>query len=76
LDLPLSIHGGTYDVEVVDTKPGSEGDWQTDVYVVLKVDYRYFRKNGYYASHDGTYWDGIFEEVKPHEKSVTVWDSL
>ena len=35
---------------------------------------RYFKKYGHHISHDGTYWDGEFEEVRPQEKTVTVYE--
>lgn len=35
---------------------------------------RYFKKWGHHISHDGTYWDGNLEEVKPQEKTVTVYE--
>lgn len=70
------IDGTEYDVVNEASKTGSEGDWQTEIYVVVKVGEQYFRKSGHYASHDGTYWDGRFEEVKPQEKPVTVWDRV
>lgn len=35
---------------------------------------RYFRKDGWHASHDGTYYDGDFREVQPFERTVTVYE--
>ena len=35
---------------------------------------RYFRKDGWYASHDGAYLDGSFYEVTPQQKTITVWE--
>lgn len=35
---------------------------------------RYFRKDGYYASYDGTTWDGAFREVKPTERTVVFYE--
>lgn len=37
---------------------------------------RYFRREGYYASHDGFYYDGGFNEVSPVEKPVVFWDAV
>ncbi|AXK86569.1 hypothetical protein SAMN05421776_11717 [Nocardia farcinica] len=31
---------------------------------------RYFQKNGYYSSYDGTDWDGGFFEVRPAEQVI------
>lgn len=36
---------------------------------------RYFRKDGFYQSHYGTDWDGEFREVKPVEKTITVYEA-
>lgn len=69
----LVVDGVAYSFEVVDRKTGSEGDWQTNTYLIFKVGDQYFRKNGYYASHDGEYWDGSFEEVNPVERTVIDW---
>lgn len=45
---------------------GGEGQGD-DRWVVFKVGTQLFRKNGYYQSHDGTYWDGDLYEVEPRE---------
>jgi hypothetical protein len=34
---------------------------------------QYFKKTGYYASYDGSNWDGALVEVEPFEKTVTDW---
>lgn len=36
---------------------------------------RYFRKDGFYQSHYGTDWDGEFREVRPVEKTITVYEA-
>lgn len=48
-------------------------------WVVIQItqtdgEYRTYRKDGYYASHDGFYWDGEFTEVRAVEKTVIVWE--
>lgn len=56
------------------------GEGQGDrAWVVVKVEFpdgtvRYFKKDGYHASHDGTYFDGDFDEVTPQQKVVTVYE--
>ena len=62
-----------------DDETGGEGS-QEDIYVVFSVAdptrlgfKRYFRKTGYYASYDGSNWDGDFTEVFPKQKEITVW---
>jgi hypothetical protein len=41
--------------------------------VVIRVGTQLFRKNGYYASHYGTDWDGSVDEVVSSEKVITVY---
>lgn len=69
-----------------DEETGGEGS-QESIYIVLSVTAhvvedgigaerkRYFRKQGYYASYDGSNWDGDFHEVWPKQKEITVWVS-
>lgn len=57
---------------------GGEGEG-SNAYVVVKVTHpgghvQHFRKNGYYASHYGYDWDGELYEVKPVEKTITVYE--
>lgn len=54
-------------VKVVENFGGEgEGDqyYITFEVVMLNGDTRYFRMNGYHVSHDGSYYDGPFVEVK------------
>lgn len=37
---------------------------------------RTFRKSGYYASHYGYDWDGELIEVRPVEKTITVYEAI
>lgn len=59
-------------VQLVSTYTGGEGGGE-DAELIFKIGDRYFRKGGYYASHDGTYWDGDFSEVRPEPKTITVY---
>lgn len=54
--------GSSYDIELVFSLTDSKGRT------------RYFKKYGHHISHDGTYWDGDLEEVKPQKKTVTVYE--
>lgn len=66
--------GGDFIVpEVIESKTGSDGDWETSVYVIFKVGDKVFKKDGRYASHMGTDWDGDLYEVKPKEVQVVDW---
>jgi hypothetical protein len=60
-------------VEFVEQVGGGEGEGE-HVHLVLRVGDRYFKKEGYYASYDGTTWDGDFREVKPAEKTIMVYE--
>ncbi len=75
-DRPVELHGRT--VELVEADTGGEGHGE-DIYMVFKtVDVdgaeQYWRKDGYYASYDGSDWDGDFREVKPVERVVTFYE--
>jgi len=63
-------------VETIDSD-GGEGQGET-IYFVLKISdgdtVRYFRKDGFYASHYGTDWDGTFAEVSAVQRTVTFWE--
>lgn len=55
------------------------GEGQGDSYwIVFQVDdgetKRVFKRDGWYASHDGSYLDGPTTEVKPVLKTITVWE--
>lgn len=55
------------------------GEGQGDSYwMVLRLTQgdveRTFKMDGWYASHDGGYYDGPFTEVKPVQKMITVWE--
>jgi hypothetical protein len=70
------VHGITVSVAEADT--GGEGHGE-DVYIVFKTidtkgDTQYWRKDGYYASHYGTDWDGDFREVRLIERIVTFYE--
>lgn len=44
--------------------------------MVVKIGDRYFQKTGYYDSWDSTTWDGRLFEVKPVEKTITVYEEV
>ena len=51
------------------------GEGQGDhMHVVFRVGDQLFKKSGYHVSHDGSYWDGPLEEVKPVKKTVVVYE--
>ena len=69
----IAIDDELIPVEFVDGKmPAEEGG--SSVWVVVRAGTQLFRKNGYYASHYGTDWDGSFDEVIPSEKVITVYE--
>jgi hypothetical protein len=68
----LNIDGVSYTAEWVEDHGGM--DKGSDRWVVFKVGDQLFKKSGFYASHYGTDWDGPLVEVKPVEKTVTVFE--
>jgi hypothetical protein len=73
---PIELHGRL--VELVEADTGGEGHGE-DIYMVFKTtdvngDIQYWRKEGYYASYDGSDWDGDFREVRPVERVVTFYE--
>lgn len=72
---PLRVNGETVQIKLVEISTGTYDD---DTYMIFEVttsDFktRHFRKFGWTASHDGTYWEGSFDEVTPEQKTITVW---
>lgn len=82
--VPLEVPGvaipGIGQAVLVEDHGGSEGSGEERWFVFEVTDpegnKRIFRRDGYYASFDGSYFDGPTEEVKPVEKLVTVWEPL
>lgn len=72
----LEIDGEVVEYKVLDSYSGGEGDWRSDIFVILSIGGKVFKKTGYYQSHDGSYWDGPLTEVKEIEKTVKVWDEV
>jgi HNH endonuclease len=48
----------------------------TNIWLVIEIEDRYFKKTGYHQSHDGTYWDGSVTEVRPTQKTITVYNKI
>lgn len=64
----------------VDGEHGGEGSaehiWQVWSVTDDEGNKQYFQKTGYYASYDGSNWDGSLYEVEPFEKTVTAWRNV
>lgn len=71
----VTLQGEETEVEKVDGKPSAEGGGE-HVYIILKAGDQFFEKTGYYASHYGTDWDGDVTEVRPVEKTMTVYEAV
>lgn len=59
----------------------STGTYDDDTYMIFSIkeedgNVRHFRKFGWTASHDGTYWEGSFDEVGSEQKTITVWRTV
>jgi hypothetical protein len=72
--LDITLDGETVPVTKVDSF-GGEGMGE-EIWVVVQVGDQYFEKDGYYASHYGTDWDGSFTEVSPSQKTITVYETV
>jgi hypothetical protein len=56
-------------------------DQGSDYYFVFTITdaeggVRTFKRDGWYQSHDGGYYEGPTTEVKPVEKTITVWEDI
>lgn len=75
---PVFFMPGLGRVEVINHESGGEG--ATDLEIVWRVTSlidgftRLFKKTGYWVSHDGSYWDGDFDEVSMKTKVVTYYE--
>lgn len=70
-------------VRVIEAVGGGEGSGE-EMYLIFSVvpeggyawKTRFFRKDGYYASFDGSNWDGAFYEVEPTKHTVTIYQEV
>lgn len=69
----IEVDGTSLDVIKVDDF-GGEGQGEK-LWVVVKIDGKFYRKSGYYSSYDGSEWDGPFREVSPVQKTITVYEA-
>ncbi|OHU63987.1 hypothetical protein [Mycobacteroides chelonae] len=75
-EVELHYFNGFGHIEVVDSFGGeSQGDQYWFVFKITDDNggVRYFRRDGWYASFDGGYYDGPTNEVVEQEKTITVW---
>lgn len=47
-----------------------------DANVIFEFEGNFYQKHGYLDSYEGGVWDGMLTQVKPVEKTITVWESL
>lgn len=69
----VTVNGVEYDITVVKDHGGGEGSGE-ERWVVIEVDSRLFRKEGYYASYHGSDFDGDFREVYAVTKPVVFYE--
>ena len=63
------------EVRGVSAKGGYEGGGEDAERVVHFVDHNiYIMETGFYSSYNGTDWEGDFTEVKPAQKTITVYE--
>jgi hypothetical protein len=70
----LELRGEAVPFEVVEMT--GDGEWQYDLSCVIKVGDQFFRRTGYYRSHDGAYLDSATSEVVEGTKEVKVWKNV
>lgn len=70
----IRLRGESVEIILVASHGGE--DEGPDCWVIAKIGDQLFRKKGYYTSHEGTYWDGPLTEVRPEEKTVTVYTAV
>lgn len=69
----LVLRGETVPVTRVDGKRGRGGGGE-DIFVVVQVGDQFFEMPGYYGSEAGETWDGKLYEVRPEQKTITVYE--
>src|SRR5689334_2101921 len=70
----IEIDGEQVPVKIVDGKLPCEGGGE-NIWMVIEVgEDNFYKKAGWYASHDGAYWDGTLTSVRPVTKIVTVYE--
>lgn len=69
----VRVNGVEYDIKVVADHGGGEGSGE-ERWIVIEVGGRLFRKDGYYASYEGSTFDSDLREVRAVEKPVTFYE--
>ena len=70
----ITLRGESVPVKTILAEGGEgQGDYAA---FVFQVGDQLFRKEGFYASHYGFEFDGDFDEVRPAEKTVTVYEPV
>lgn len=72
-----NYYGSSDDVVVVDkqtTAVESQGDDNQSVWIVVKVDGRFYKKHGTGDSYGEVSWNGFLKEVFPKEKTVVAYE--
>lgn len=69
------VFAGVGELHLVEEKdaPYGEGGRDGEMYAIVSVGDRYFKRQGYYASFEGGGLDGPTIEVKPGEVKVRTW---
>lgn len=68
---PITVDGVEYEVKLVEI--GQEA-LDYEVYrAIIQIGNQFFRKNGWYSSHDGAYLDGSIDEVKKTKIVIEEW---
>lgn len=57
----------------LETDKAYRAEYEFDMYMIIEVQGRTFKKSGYYASYDGQHWDGDLVEVEKREVTREEW---
>lgn len=68
---PITINGVEYQPNLITI--GQEALNYEAYRAIFQIGNQYFRKNGWYASHDGAYLDGDIDEVKKTTIVIEEW---
>ena len=69
----IPLRGEKVKAIYIDGESGGEGSGES-VWTIIRVGVQFFKKTGYYASYDGTHWDGDVTEVKRKQRTVTFYE--
>lgn len=70
----LTLRGEEVPVTLVEYEDGGDREWEYEVFAVIMVGTQFFKRSGWYRSHEGVTFDGRTREVVQGTKVVKVWN--